>query len=518
MTIQHLLNEGYFPKELPPCFYTYSFGKNYQNIINELNSNKKKELDKLLQSIQKNKTLSSVEKSEETVRIKQLFENELAYSDPTLFSIPKPGLSRNYVKIVNPIHQGKLSEVITNNFEDIINLYKESTFSVTKPSIEDEKGDTKRAIKHENYTFFKEQCIINSFKYSINLKSDISKYYPSIYTHSVPWVTFGGKDLYKKNRALSSKDPRKITNIYGDEIDNCLTWCQGQQTMGIPIGPDTSLIIAEIIGCYIDKLLFTFLKKKKIDFKGYRYYDDISLFFNTELDAQYALSELKNITNEFELKLNDSKTSITNTNNELEKEWALELKKFYFRPSKYHQREDLWNYFAIAFKYSNQYPDAAVLKLAVNKFFYVRIEKENWDYFQSLLFRLSLMDTSSLQKISKILITYKLVVNKLILKDYCYELIERHYSNGNDYELSWSLWLLKEFNIQPNKDIYLKILKSKSVCAIIIALDLLKNNKRIKNIDFFNIDDKIKTENLNTKYWLLVYETIFNKWDKKNIY
>ncbi|MFH6957002.1 RNA-directed DNA polymerase [Flavobacterium aquidurense] len=512
MNLIDLLGKGYFPKELPPCFHTSIFATNYANIKQDASNNENVSSTLFINTVDLIGGLTRAQKAEEKIKYKQIFKNRLSFSDAVQFSIPKSGLSRNVVKITNPIHQGKLADVISANYGNISLLFSDSIFSTTKPQIETENGESKRAVKHENYGYFKEKCVVDSFKYAIQLKTDIAKYYPSIYTHSVPWVTFGGKSLYKRNRDLHRTDTARVNSIYGDEIDDRLMWCQNQQTIGIPIGPDTSFIIAEIVACHLDKLLNKQLQKKKIDFLAYRYYDDYYMYFNNELDAQIGLSEFKNILNDFELKTNDSKTIITKTQNELEKEWALDIKSFFFRPSKNDQRDDIWNFFSIAFKHSIQNPNDSVLKLALNKFNYVRIEKENWDFFESLVFRLGLVETSALQKVAKILITYKGLVNKTKLKDFCFEIISRHYENNHDYELTWALWILKEFNIQPTKDIFLKIFSSNCVCSSIISLNLLSKNNRIKNFDYSKVSTLISTENLNTKYWLLTYEAIFNNW------
>ena len=110
------------------------------------------------------------------------------------------------------------------------------------------------------------------------------------------------------------------------------------------------------------------------------------------------------------------------------------------------------------------------------------------------------MDTSGLQKIAKLLVTYRTLVNKDKLKSFCFEVILRHYENGHDYELTWALWILMEFNLQPTKDIFEKVFKSKCVCSSIIALDLLSTNNRIKTFVHSDIQPIILTENLNTKY------------------
>ena len=461
MTTEDLLYKGYFPKELPPSFFTELLALNYSAIANELAHNeisKQKAFENAANSIA---GLTPTQINEEKVKLRQIFKNRLNYSECGQFSIPKPGIARNIIKIPNPLHQGKLADIISNNYSEIEKLLKKSNFSTTKPIIETETNQGKRSVKHDNYGVFVELCVVNSFKYSIQLKTDIAKFYPSIYTHSIPWVTFGGKDKFKKNKALHRSDPAKVTSIYGNDIDDRLMWCQNQQTIGIPIGPDTSFICAEIIACHIDELFEKRLKKKKIDFIGYRYYDDFSLYFNSELDAQIALTELKVILNEFELRINDDKTSINKTHNELESDWALAIKSYYFRPSEKDQKEDIWNFFSIAFKHSEKHPNESVLRLALNKFNFVRIEKHNWDFFESLVFRLGLSDTGALQKIAKLLISYKTLVNKPKLKSFCYEIIRRHVEKRHDYELTWALWLLNEFNIQPIKVIFEDVLQSK---------------------------------------------------------
>ena len=512
MNIQDLINRGYFPKELPPCFFTEKYGEKYNDIFVDIATNENNTLQGILNNIDGDSNIPVVDKNEEKVKAKTIFKNRLKFSDSVLFTIPKVGLARNTIKIPNPLHQAKLSDVISQYFVDLSRIHNLSNQTTTKPCIEIETGEGKRAVKHESYSYFKEQCILNSFNFKFQVKTDISKYYSSIYTHTIPWVTFGGKENYKKNRNLNVRDTTKVLNIYGDDIDVAMMCCQNQQTIGIPIGPDTSLIIAELIACHIDQLLTSKLKKKKVEWIGFRYYDDFMMYFNSELDAQIGLAELRTILSEFELNINDEKTKISSTSNELEKDWAIGIKSFLFRPSESDQKEDIWNFFSISFKYAKDNPTESILKLALNKFNFVRIEKENWDFCESLLFRLGLSEPAALQRLSKILISYKSLVTRSKLKSFCFEMINRHYEKSHDFEMTWSLWLLNEFNLQPTKELFIKVFKSKSVCASIIALDLLSRNRQIRHFDYSDISSLMTTENLNNKYWLLVYESIFKNW------
>jgi len=64
----------------------------------------------------------------------------------------------------------------------------------------------------------------------------------SIYTHSIPW-------------ALHTKEKARADTKYalpGNRLDLWMRECQDKQTGGIPIGPDTSYIVSEVIGTAMD--------------------------------------------------------------------------------------------------------------------------------------------------------------------------------------------------------------------------------------------------------------------------
>ena len=76
------------------------------------------------------------------------------------------------------------------------------------------------------------------------VKTDISRFYPSIYTHSIPWAAYG------KERVKAGLDFYK--GSFADRLDLLVRSCNRNQTIRLPIGPETSRIIAEIISSRID--------------------------------------------------------------------------------------------------------------------------------------------------------------------------------------------------------------------------------------------------------------------------
>src|SRR5690606_2383826 len=142
-------------------------------------------------------------------------------------------------------------------------------------------------IQFSKFNEFKENCLMSSFDTFYELKTDISKYYPSIYTHSIPWAIHT-KAFAKVNQGNSH---------YGNLLDECIRNTQNGQTNGIVIGTDTSRILAEILGCYIDDEFIKVLNKEKIKIKGYRFVDDCHFFFYNRSDAEKALKYLQRILN-----------------------------------------------------------------------------------------------------------------------------------------------------------------------------------------------------------------------------
>ena len=94
--------------------------------------------------------------------------------------------------------------------------------------------------------------------------TDLSEFYSSLYTHSVPWAIHG---------KAAAKAQRRVSALYGNRLDELLRTAQDHQTVGIPIGPDTSLIVAELVLSAVDRKLARHIA----NILGLRYMDDFEL-------------------------------------------------------------------------------------------------------------------------------------------------------------------------------------------------------------------------------------------------
>jgi hypothetical protein len=92
----------------------------------------------------------------------------------------------------------------------------------------------------------------------------------------------------------------------GNRLDLWLRETQDKQTGGIPIGPDTSFLIGEVVATALDLGLLAEIPS----LRGTRYVDDYYLYFSSLSNAESALAALHGIARKFELEINDPKTEI----------------------------------------------------------------------------------------------------------------------------------------------------------------------------------------------------------------
>ena len=146
------------------------------------------------------------------------------------------------------------------------------------------------------------------------VKTDISGFFPSIYTHSIPWALHG-RD--------KSKSDRKISILPGNLLDQVTQGTRDRQTNGILIGPHASNVISEIILTSIDQQM--------IDdgfWKYSRYIDDYTFFAKSHIQAEKFLRKLGMKLREYELTLNERKTKILPLPLPMDEDWVRELNSF----------------------------------------------------------------------------------------------------------------------------------------------------------------------------------------------
>ena len=260
--LTRLLVRGFYPRELPPPFRTNHFTK-----IRD--------------------TLSPPEK----------------YSGSTTYyrGANHRGEFRSF-GVINPVNYFLLSRFIAQHWADIKKVYALSSSSGAVPRFPRVKTRGRalepfslahlRAIRHR---------IASTFPIVVRL--DINSFYGSVYTHAIPWAVLG------KETAKTMHNNGTLNGHWSDTLDKLVRSCNQTQTIGIPIGPDTSRIISELLLARIDADLTaraTDITARQL----FHHIDDYQFGAYTAAQAESHHANFVTAIARYELRLNEFKTKM----------------------------------------------------------------------------------------------------------------------------------------------------------------------------------------------------------------
>ncbi|WP_025844711.1 RNA-directed DNA polymerase [Paenibacillus ehimensis] len=471
LALPHLVSYGFFPSELIPAFSTTELG----NIINNI-----------MPSLSGMNIIINGEK--------------ILSSKGCVHSIPRILHHRRLLTIPNPFHQVKVFEGIVTHWQLIKNQINTSKYSLTKPLIG--KGLPRAINRSHNFNEIPAIFPLFSSNSRYVLRTDISRYYATIYTHSIPWACHG--KAFAKNKA------NRGNNHFGNLLDTTIRNTQDQQTIGIPIGPDSSLIVSELIGSAMDKEIYDVIQAK-----GFRYIDDMYFFFNSIAEAEEALIKIQKIAKNFELEINPEKTEIYPLPIALEHNWASEIRNFQFSGSVKRQKTDLVTFFSKAFEYCKIFPNDYVLKYSLSRLKYERIHQDNWQLYQSLILNSMIAEPSVLPTATEIFKMYEQLGYNLNYKEIyntCNNLLGHHAKLGHGYEVSWSLWLAKTLKLKVSRASAKEISLMDDCISILTALDLRNLGLMPNGLSTTKWTAYLTHENLFQDKWLFAYEAVKQGW------
>lgn len=430
------------------------------------------------------------------------------------FSIPKGENFRRNLSVPHPLHYILLAQLIEEKWGELATHFSKSLFSLTTPQISEFS-----IIPKYNMSEMVNRRIRNLVSKKYILQADITRFYPSIYTHAIPWALHT-KEIAKANQTDDS--------YYGNVIDKLIRNLQDGQTVGIPIGPISSLIIQEIIGTRIDD---DFKTSYGCELVGFRYTDDMEYYFATLEEAERALNILNKTLKNYGLDLNYSKTKIVKIPQVLESEWLYFFKKYKFRIIKNNkklaiqtQKTDIKEFFSMVFKYKVQLNEKGIINYAVKVLRNVVIYVENWDMLESLLLQSILVDASIIPTVFETIESHKYKGYPLDyekIKDFINVLIKDNIELKNDFEVSWALSFAKNLEITIDEDVSKLLLESDNGIINILVMILHTNNLLIGTLDFSYYKSLFTEDALYDNQWLFCYECCMHNWlgkDKKDIH
>ncbi|HEY6128709.1 MAG TPA: RNA-directed DNA polymerase [Candidatus Acidoferrum sp.] len=405
-------------------------------------------------------------------------------------SVPKRKHLRRMLAIPNPLHQAVLSCEIADCWPLLLERCQESEISLSKPKL-----SSKRGIEPE---FDRRAVTIKRAQRSVGmryvLKTDLSRFYPSIYTHSIPWAIHG-KDVARADRE---------NKLPGNRIDLWTRETQDKQTGGIPIGPDTSYLLAEVIASRLD----VELQRRLPCIRGTRHIDDFNLYFVNLSDAEKALAVLHGAARQFELEINDIKTEILPVPEALEPFWKTQLRSLDIRDGD--RGSSLKSLFDRAVELSEQFKHDSVHTYAVRKVLGRDVGRSDWEMCEPLLLRSALGEPS--------LLPWLLQIYEKSRHGYSEGLVNlidslcRYHSplqQGN--EVAWSLWIARTLKLELSKEAAEAVVLVDDDIVALVALDLMDVGL-MPTVETPLWESHINADSLYSDHWLLAYEAYEQEW------
>jgi hypothetical protein len=458
---QSLISAGYFPAELPTPFTMESYAAN---------------LNKLPEK------LSDVGPQ---------------FSRCAYHSIPRLLHFRRLLGIPNPLHQLKLAKVIEQHWPQIEKHMEQSRLSLTRLHIN--PSPPRALTRSGGFDDLETERVLRSSASRFVLKADLSRFYHTLYTHSIPWALHG-KEV--------AKTRKQDMGLFGNQIDQAVRNTQDQQTMGIPVGPDTSDLISELLGVALDLELIS----ANSALTGLRFVDDYYLYFATRSEAESALAELHRVAGYFAVEINPLKTVIRELPDSLQPNWKAELRSHVIRPEQ--ERQDLLALFSSAFENAVKHPGNNVLKFAVKQSTAQPITHDNWKLYESFLLGSLVSEPSLAPTLATILAKYNefgypFSVDKLV--NSFAEVAFYHAQFRHGFEVAWALWLSKLFSIGLPEKSLSEVSRVDDPVVALLALDL-KDSGLAEGLDTSLWASHMQADHLYTENWLLAYEANLHGW------
>ncbi|MBR0789698.1 RNA-directed DNA polymerase [Bradyrhizobium manausense] len=422
--------------------------------------------------------------------------------DRTSYSCTKRGYSRRIFNLMHPISVAFASGWLSSHWSQIAMFCNERNSTATQLTLSSD-SDNGRAIQTASFEAVQREAKRRSARARHIVRADIAKFYPSIYTHSIPWA------LHGKQAAKANTDPNDAT-LYGNYMDWALRLGQSSQTIGVPIGTDISRVTAEIIGSAIDAIVLETSGARTV---GYvRNIDDFYIGCTSLSDAETILASLSSALREFELSLNDEKTEIIDASEFYDDDWASELDG-YLAANAGNRAKVIARAFDRTFHYaSKNRSDSAV------KFLIRLIDKE----IAAGLIKFSDIEHDLMRSVVNFphCVDYALTLlmvqstkgdfSRAEWQAALNDELARHASAGHDHEVCWMLCAMYVANLKITSFSWLEEVKNPlSICLCYLLADSKLLAANLNNIFVPQIRDAKASTN-----WMLVHEGTQRSWFK----
>lgn len=500
--LKTLISKGYFPKELPPVFTTAEFGEHVAPILDEW------EIGGVFK-IKNAKDFAEIDGKK--FKGKSGF-SKLPEAEPETISKPKKMYERRNIHITHPVPQALLVREIAENWHTIQKWLSRQTYSEDEITVSD---NHERAIKGINFQLHRAKTDFIEATADWLVKTDITRFYPSLYTHSIPWAAYGKETVKIKRKVFDGS--------LADRLDVLVRSCNRNQTIGIPIGPETSRIIAEIISSRIDcdfsnHILAGSKTKKTIDPRTVdRLQDDWTVGTSSLDQAENVLSVITKCYREYGLEINGAKTSVTHLMKSEGLNWKSEIAAFLSHRRGALHGGRLVEFLALCLRLQLETPSSPVLNYALAIIEGHKFSVDDLGVVETFLLKAAAIAPTSLDRICRITLNIDHETGKLSKRRMAtrfVELAERHMENGSLYEVIWLLYTVRGLKQHFHSPRIIELAETTQSSALrLILLDMQQLGLCIRPLPKSAWEAEISADRcLKDWTWLYAYEAVRKGW------
>ncbi len=456
-----LLAKGYFPKELPPHFFTEQFARYATSRTGR----------------------AALANFKPTNNMTECAEYDLAL----------PGGGRRTLGIPHPGSFANLAALVAGSFARLLKKAGASRCSRSKPVYAD---TTRRALQPSvrPWNLAREKAVVRAGAQFL-LKIDISQFYPSLYTHAIGWAV---------DPKLRDKRHWKNSKLLGKKLDQAMMDLQGKVSQGVPIGNDISFLLSEVVLGHIDKTL-----RLPRD-RALRWFDDYEVACSSMDEAERRLGEIQDMLATFRLKLNSSKTKIVPLPEPANEIWHVELQDWARQTISRAGTPDMVSFFDMAFRFRGAHRDAPVLSHALGLLFRLRAPTGHAaNVAMSAITQAMLAEPGVTQKALS-LVTYwhlnGLPLDAPLLTRTISDVILQQRHRGLTSDVSWGLSFCVQNNLTPTKPAIEALDACSDNCVFLQSLHLRAAGRLPRGFGAAALRTAIKQGDLDGPDWLLLYE------------
>lgn len=465
--LRRLLSHGFFAPELPPCFVSVDFARYRRAIF--------KRIAALPQINQKPSHYSYV-------------------SEPAWFYFPRFGRHDRRHGVPNPISYLVLAKVVADNYVQLRQKAKKSGISASPP-VFDWSGP--RALMRPTVDLRDEFRIDLSSRREEYVVADIRAFFHSIYTHAIPWAIYGKE--WAKNKS------NRGYNHFGNVIDLLSRNLQGGQTIGLPVGPDTSRLISEIIASGIDEQLRKRLSIGARD--ASRYIDDYTISAPNGEASERLVAALRQSVAYFELELNDEKSSVVSTAERHDLGWKEAVREKI--PIGVPDLNSIQRFFYEVGRFCEAHPNFNIEKFALSNARSVLVRASEWKRTQNLLIN-SYRRNSTLISLLVELCILRQVERRDVdlgnLKEFVDHRIPALASANRTGEIIWLLFLSIRLNIKLAQNAVACLYGMQNAMVALLVAFASSRQLVAGQVDFSGWNSSCDADGLRGQMWLYAYE------------